>query len=129
MKKIIQTSDALSAVGPYSQAVECGGILFVSGQVPLNPETGKMVAGGIREQTARVLQNMKAILKEAGYGIDQVVKCTCFLSDMSDFKAMNEVYASFFPDDPPARAAFAVKELPLGAMVEIECIGIKNTAG
>jgi len=126
MKRIIQTPDAPAAVGPYSQAVEYDGMLFVSGQVPLDPATGKIVHGGIREQTARVLHNIRAILNKAGYKPCDVIKCTCLLSDMEDFRAMNEEYASFFPDDPPARAAFAVKELPLGALVEIECIAAKK---
>lgn len=125
MKKIISTRKAPAAVGPYSQAVKAGGTLYVSGQVPLDPATGKVVEGDIREQTERSLNNIGAILEEAGYGFADVVKCTCLLSDMANFKAMNEVYASFFPSDPPARAAFAVRELPLGVLVEIECIAVK----
>ena len=122
MKKIIHTRKAPAAVGPYSQAVEINGTLFISGQVPLDPSTGKMVEGGIAEQTARVMENIRAILEEAGYGFDEVVKSTCLLSDMANFKNMNEVYSRYYPEKQPARAAFAVKELPLGALVEIETI-------
>ncbi|MBN2637480.1 MAG: RidA family protein [Bacteroidales bacterium] len=125
MKKIIKTDQAPAAIGPYSQAVEINGMLFISGQVPVNPATGKVVEGGIKEQTAQVLKNIGAILKEAGYDYSNVVKSTCFLSDMADFAAMNEVYASVYKENPPARAAFAVKGLPLGAMVEIESIAVK----
>ena len=125
MKKIIQTDKAPAAVGPYSQAVETNGTLYISGQVPLDPATGKVVPGGIREQTLQVMKNIGAILEEAGYGYGDVVKSTCLLSDMSHFAAMNEVYASFYRDDQPARAAFAVRELPLGVLVEIESIAVK----
>jgi 2-iminobutanoate/2-iminopropanoate deaminase len=125
MKKIIQTSKAPAAVGPYSQGVEVGGTLYISGQVPVDPATKKVVEGGISEQTARVLENIGAILDEAGYVYSNVVKCTCLLSDMANFTAMNQVYARYFPENQPARAAFAVKELPLGALVEIEAIAVK----
>lgn len=125
MKKIIQTMKAPAAVGPYSQAVEMNNILFVSGQVPLDPETGTIVEGGISEQTRQALQNTGRILEAAGYGFEHVVKSTCLLSDMANFKAMNEVYASFYPENQPARAAFAVKELPLGVLIEIESIAMK----
>ncbi len=126
MKKIIHTDKAPAAVGPYSQAVEANGFLFISGQVPINPATGKVVEGGITEQTRQVMENIKAILEEAGYGFQQVVKSTCFLSDMANFKAMNEVYAEYYKTEQPARAAFAVKELPLGVMVEIETIAVRG---
>ena len=125
MKKIIHTKKAPAAVGPYSQAVEANGILFISGQIPMDPETGKIVDGGITEQTQQVMKNIRAILDEAGYSFSQVVKSTCFLSDMANFKAMNEVYAESYVTDQPARAAFAVKELPLGVLVEIETIAVK----
>ena len=124
MKKIINTTKAPKAIGPYSQAVEMNGMLFISGQVPINPETGKIVEGGITEQTEQVMKNIDAILTEAGYTFDNVVKSTCLLSDMTNFGAMNEVYARYYPYNPPARAAFAVKELPLGVMVEIETMAI-----
>jgi len=125
MKRIISTTAAPGAIGPYSQAVEANGTLYISGQVAIDPATGKMVEGGITEQTARVLNNIKAILLAAGYSPDNVVKSTCLLSDMSDFKAMNEVYAKFYTSDQPARAAFAVKGLPLGALIEIETIAVR----
>ena len=125
MKKIISTSKAPAAVGPYSQAVEMNNTLFVSGQIPINPETGKLIEGDISVQTEQVLRNIAAILEEAGYSFRDVVKSTCLLSDMVNFKAMNEVYGRYYPDNQPARAAFAVKELPLDALIEIETIAMK----
>ncbi|MCY1720013.1 RidA family protein [Prolixibacteraceae bacterium Z1-6] len=125
MKKIIATTNAPAAIGPYSQAVEVNGTLYISGQVPLVPKTMTVVEGGIKEQTLQVMQNIKAILSEAGYLFTDVVKSTCLLSDMANFKAMNEVYGEFYKENPPARAAFAVKELPLGVLVEIETIAVK----
>jgi 2-iminobutanoate/2-iminopropanoate deaminase len=125
MKRIISTPDAPTAIGPYSQAVEVNGTLYVSGQIPINPQTGKVVEGGITEQTQQVMKNIGAILIAAGYSYSDVVKSTCFLSDMANFKAMNEVYGSYYTTNPPARAAFAVKELPLGVLVEIETIAVK----
>jgi 2-iminobutanoate/2-iminopropanoate deaminase len=125
MKKIHQTDKAPKAIGPYSQAVEINGTLFISGQVPVNPETGK-IPEGIEAQTKQVMKNIGAILEEAGYTFDDVIKSTCLLSDMANFKAMNEVYGSYYAQNPPARAAFAVKELPLGALVEIETIAVKS---
>ena len=125
MKKIINTSKAPAALGPYSQAVEANGTLYISGQVPVDPETGKVVEGGISEQTEQVMKNIGAILKEAGYTYENVVKSTCLLSDMNNFAAMNEVYGKYYPDNPPARAAFGVVKLPLGVMIEIETIAVK----
>jgi len=125
MKKIIATPNAQQAIGPYSQAVEVNNTLHISGQVPLDPETMKVVEGGIKEQTRQVMKNIGAILEVAGYSYSNVVKSTCLLSDMANFKAMNEVYGEFYEKDPPARAAFAVKELPLGVLVEIETIAVK----
>ena len=125
MKKIISTSKAPSAIGPYSQAVEANGMLFISGQIPIVPDTGKIIEGSIKEQTQQVFRNIEAILNEAGYSFKDVVKSTCLLSDIADFKAMNEVYSGYFPDNKPARAAFAVKSLPMGALIEIESIAIK----
>lgn len=122
MKKIITTKEAPSAIGPYSQAVEINGLLFISGQIPINPETGKLIDGNIAEQTEQVLKNIGAILTRAGYSYNDVVKSTCMLASMSDFKEMNEVYARYYTDNQPARAAFAVKELPLGSLIEIETI-------
>ena len=125
MKKIIHTEKAPAAVGPYSQAVETNGTLYVSGQIPIDPATGKIVTGGIAEQSHQVMKNIGAILEEAGYSYLDVVKSTCLLSDMKNFSGMNEVYAAYYPVDQPARAAFAVKELPLGVLVEIESIAVK----
>lgn len=125
MKRIISTTAAPGAIGPYSQAVEANGMLYISGQVAIDPATGKLVEGGITEQTTQALKNIKAILLAAGYSLYDVVKSTCLLSDMSDFKAMNEVYAQFYTSDQPARAAFAVKALPLGALIEIETVAVK----
>ncbi|HAQ64713.1 MAG TPA: reactive intermediate/imine deaminase [Bacteroidales bacterium] len=125
MKKIIHTPNAPKAVGPYSQAVEANRMLFVSGQIPIDPAIGKVIEGGIREQTLQVMKNIDAILAEAGLEFKNVVKCTCLLSDMENFAAMNEVYGSFFQENPPARAAFGVVKLPLGALVEIECIAAR----
>ncbi len=126
MKKIIHTSNAPEAVGPYSQAVEINGTLYVSGQIPIDPSTGKITDGGIREQTEQVMKNIAAVLKEAGYEFSDVVKSTCLLSDMENFKPMNEVYASYYKNDPPARAAYGVCKLPLGVLVEIETIAVKS---
>ncbi len=121
MKKCIKTDKAPKAIGPYNQAVAANGFLFVSGQLPVNPETGK-IPEGIAAQSEQVLKNIGAILDAAGSDFSKVVKCTCFLSDMDNFKAMNEVYAKYFDRNPPARAAFGVARLPLDVMVEIECI-------
>ena len=125
MKKVIQTEHAPKAIGPYSQAIEINGILYISGQIPINPETGKVVEGGIIEQTEQVMKNIGQILKASGYSFSDVVKSTCLLSDMSNFKPMNEIYGKYYVENPPARAAFAVKELPMGVFVEIETIAIK----
>jgi len=127
MKKIIKSSRAPAAIGPYSQAVEANGMLFISGQVAIDPDTGKVVKGGITEQTEQVMKNIEAILKEAGYAFSDVIKSTCLLSDMKDFAAMNAVYGKYYPENQPARAAFAVKELPLGVLVEIETIAAKKS--
>jgi 2-iminobutanoate/2-iminopropanoate deaminase len=125
MRKIINTLNAPAAIGPYSQAIEINNTLYISGQLPIDPSIGKMVEGDIVVQTEQVLKNIGAILEAAGYSYADVVKSTCLLSDMANFKAMNEVYASYYATDAPARAAFAVKELPLGALVEIETIAAK----
>lgn len=124
MKKVIHTDNAPKAVGPYSQAIEANGMLFISGQIPVDPATGKMPEG-IEAQTEQVMKNIAAILKEAGYTFDNVIKSTCLLSDIAFFKPMNEVYSKYYTSNPPARAAFAVKDLPLGALVEIETIAAK----
>ena len=125
MKRIIETANAPKAIGPYSQAVEIDGTLYISGQVPLDPETMKVVDGGIKEQTLQVMKNIGAILDAAGYSFQDVVKSTCLLSDMKNFSAMNEIYGSFYPQNSPARAAFAVKDLPLGVLIEIETVAAK----
>ncbi len=125
MKKVIHTTNAPAAIGPYSQAIEANGMLFISGQIPVNPATG-VVPEGITAQTEQVMANIAAILKEAGYSFDEVVKTTCLLSDIANFAAMNEVYAKSFTSNPPARAAFAVRDLPKGVMVEIEVIAVKS---
>ena len=125
MKKVIHTSQAPAALGPYSQAIEANGMLFVSGQVPMDPSTGKVVEGGVIEQTEQVMKNIGAILEEAGYSFSDVVKSTCLLSDMTNFADMNGVYGKYYPESPPARAAFAVRDLPLGVMIEIETIAVK----
>jgi 2-iminobutanoate/2-iminopropanoate deaminase len=125
MKHVISTSKAPSAIGPYSQAMEANGILYISGQLGLVPETGKLAEGGITAQCEQVMKNIDAILREAGYSFKDVVKSTCMLSDIANFKAMNEVYGKYYTENKPARAAFAVKDLPLGALIEIETIAIK----
>lgn len=125
MKKIINTPNAPNAIGPYSQAVEANGMLFISGQIPMDPNTGKIVEGGVREQTEQVMKNIEAILSEAGYSLNDVIKSTCLLNDMDNFATMNEVYGKYYPQDPPARAAYGVVKLPLGVMVEIETIAAK----
>ena len=126
MKKIIATTNAPGAVGPYSQAVDCGAFLITSGQVPFDPATGEFVPGGIAEQTRQSLTNVKAILEAAGLTMDHVVKTTVFLQDMGDFAAMNAVYAEFFTEgNYPARSAVEVAKLPKGALVEIEAICLK----
>lgn len=125
MKKIIHTDKAPKAVGPYSQAVETNGMLFVSGQIPIVPETGQVIEGGIAEQTEQVLKNMGAILAEAGLTYANVVKTTCLLSNMDNFAPMNQVYAKYFTEQMPARAAYGVVKLPLGVLVEIECIAAR----
>ena len=122
----IKTSNAPAAIGPYSQAIDSGaGLVFVSGQLPIDPATGSFPEGGVKEQTKQSLLNASTILREAGLGLGNVVKTTVFLADMGDFAAMNEVYSEFFSAPFPARSAVAVKALPKGALVEIECIAAK----
>lgn len=125
MKKVITTPHAPGAIGPYSQAIETNGMLFISGQIPLDPATGKLTEGGIAEQTEQVMKNIGAILEAAGYDFSHVVKSTCLLSDMDNFAAMNAVYGRYYPENPPARAAYGVVRLPLGALVEIETIAAR----
>ena len=123
MKKVISTSQAPAAIGPYSQAIKVGNLLFVSGQIPTSPATGSIVSGDIREQTRQALNNIKAIFEEAGLTINDVVKTTVFLTNMEDFSDMNAIYAEFFSEPYPARSAVAVKTLRQGALIEIEAIG------
>jgi 2-iminobutanoate/2-iminopropanoate deaminase len=119
----VETKNAPAAVGPYSQGTHVNGFIFVSGQLPVDPGTGQMVTRDIKTQTARVIDNIEAILQEAGSSLNRVVRCDVFLTDMNEFKAMNEVYASKFPGDiKPARQAFQVVRLPLDAMIEVSCI-------
>ena len=124
MRVRVQTEHAPAAIGPYSQAIKAGGFVFVSGQIPIDPQTGEFVSGGVAEQTERVLKNLSAILEASGSSLGQVVKTTVFLADMKDFGAMNEVYARFFTADPPARATVAAAGLPRDARVEIEAVAL-----
>ena len=124
MKEIILTENAPSAIGPYSQAVKTGNMVFVSGQIPIVPATGEFVSNDVSEQTEQVLKNMSAVLEAAGSGLNNVVKTTVFLADMNDFGAMNEVYGKYFSDNKPARATVQAARLPRDARVEIECIAI-----
>ena len=120
--KVISTKKAPAAIGPYSQAIQVGNLVYTSGQIPINPSTGAFVEGGIKEQTRQSLTNVKAILEEAGLSMSNVVKTTVFMADMGDFAEMNAVYAEFFSEPYPARSAVAVKTLPKGALVEIEVV-------
>ena len=122
MKKVISTTKAPAAIGPYSQAIKVGNLVYTSGQIPIDPATGVFVAGGIKEQTRQSLLNVKNILEEAGLTMSDVVKTTVFMADMNDFADMNAVYAEFFAEPYPARSAVAVMTLPKGALVEIEVI-------
>ena len=124
MKEIIQTDQAPKAIGPYSQAIRINGFVFASGQIPIDPETGRFVAGGIAEQTQQVIKNLSRVLEAAGSGLDKVVKTTVFLADMEEFAAMNEVYGKFFSAEPPARATVEAARLPRDARVEIEAIAL-----
>lgn len=122
MKEIISTENAPGAIGPYSQAIKTGGMIFCSGQIPIDPATGEFVSDSVAEQTEQVLKNLNAVLEAAGAGLNNVVKTTVFLADMNDFVAMNEVYARFFRENKPARATVQAARLPRDAKVEIECI-------
>lgn len=123
--KVINTENAPKAIGPYSQAILAGNTLYISGQLPVDPATGKVVEGGVKEQTEQALKNIQSILKEAGFCLTDVVKSTCLLSSMDDFSGMNEVYAKYYVANPPARVAYAVQKLPLGVLVEIDAIAVK----
>jgi 2-iminobutanoate/2-iminopropanoate deaminase len=124
VREIIATDRAPRAIGPYSQAVRAGNLVFASGQIPIDPATGEFVAGGIAEQTEQVLRNLSAVLEAARSGLSQIVKTTVFLADMNDFTAMNEVYGRFFGENPPARATVQAARLPRDAKVEIEAIAV-----
>lgn len=121
-KKIINTSNAPAPIGPYSQAVASNGVLYVSGQIPLDPTTMELISSGIKDETHRVMQSLKTILEEAGISFDNVVKCSIFVADMGDFGTINEVYGSYFGDNPPARETVEVSTLPKNVNVEISCI-------
>jgi 2-iminobutanoate/2-iminopropanoate deaminase len=124
VKEIIQTEEAPQAIGPYSQAIRANGLVFASGQIPINPETGQFVAGGIAEQTEQAIKNLSRVLEAAGSALNKVVKTTVFLADMGEFAAMNEVYGRFFKEEPPARATVEAARLPRDARVEIEAIAL-----
>ena len=124
VRQIIQTDNAPRAIGPYSQAVVAGGFVFASGQIPLDPQTGELVAGGVAEQTEQVIRNLTAVMEAAGTSLERVVKTTVFLADMNDFAAMNEVYGRYFSEKPPARATVEAARLPRDARVEIEVIAL-----
>jgi 2-iminobutanoate/2-iminopropanoate deaminase len=123
-KKVIQTERAPKAIGPYSQAIQAGNLLFISGQIPIDPATGELLKGEIRQQTARVLDNIKGILESQGLGTEDVVKVTIFLKDMGNFNQVNEVYVTYFPSFPPARSTVEVARLPRDAEIEIEAIAL-----
>ena len=125
MKKVILSSKAPAPIGPYSQAIEANGTLYVSGQIPIDPATGEVVAGGIEPQAKQVMQSLKAILEEAGYTFDQVVKTTILLDDLGNFAKVNEIYGSYFGEGAPARETYQVPKLPKGVAVEISCIAVK----
>ena len=126
MKKVISTPNAPAAIGPYSQAIQVGNLIYTSGQIPIDPATGQFVEGGIKEQTRQSLSNIQAILQEAGSTMASVVKTTVFMADMADFADMNSIYAEFFTEPYPARSAVAVKTLPKNALVEIEVVAEKE---
>jgi 2-iminobutanoate/2-iminopropanoate deaminase len=123
-KKVIQTEKAPKAIGPYSQAIQAGNFLFLSGQIPIDPKTGELVKGDIRKQTQQVLENIKGILESQGLGMENVVKSTIFLKDIANFNQVNEVYATYFPSSPPARSTVEVAKLPRDADIEIEALAI-----
>lgn len=124
MKSVVFSADAPAAIGPYSQAIKAGNVLYLSGQIGMNPATGELVSDDVREQTARALQNMKAVLAAVGATAENVVKTTVFLTDMADFQAVNSVYAETFSSDAPARSCVAVAALPKGAKVEVEAVAV-----
>ena len=126
IKEVLHTELAPAAVGPYSQAVASNNIIFTSGQIPINPKTGKIEAATIEEQTEQVMKNLHYVLAQGGVAFDRVIKTTCFLADMNDFVAFNGVYAKYFPENPPARSCVQVAALPMGAKVEVEVIAVQG---
>lgn len=127
MKNVISTNNAPSAIGPYSQGIDTGNLVFTSGQLPLNPENGQLISDSIANATKQSLENVKAILTEAGTSLDKVIKTTVLLKDLADFTAMNEVYSTYFPSECPARSCFQVAKLPMDAIIEIEVIAQKSS--
>jgi len=122
MRRVIRSEEAPAAIGPYSQAIESGGLIWVSGQIPLDPGTGEMVGGGIEEQAHRALTNLRAVVEAGGSGLDRALRVTVYLADMADFGAFNTVYAEYFPSDPPARVCFEASALPKGARLEVDAV-------
>jgi 2-iminobutanoate/2-iminopropanoate deaminase len=125
-RNAIKTKAAPAAIGPYSQAIKAGGFVFTAGQIPLDPETMQLVPGGIKEQTERVMQNLEAVLTAAGSSFDRVVRTTCYLADLADFPLFNEIYGSRFGSESPGRSTVQVAKLPLGALVEVDCIALTD---
>lgn len=124
MREEVRTEKAPQPIGPYAQAIRVGNLVFTSGQIPLDPETGQLVSGGIEQQTQRVLENLKAVLEAAGTSLERVVRTTCFLANLDDFPAFNQVYARYFGEHPPARTTVQAARLPAGALVEVDCIAV-----
>ncbi|MCM8901562.1 RidA family protein [Caldicoprobacter algeriensis] len=125
MHKAVHTDKAPAAIGPYSQAIDTGALIYTSGQIPIDPSTGQVVSGGIKEQTAQVLENLKNVLEAAGSSMEKVIKTTVFMKDLSDFSAMNEVYAKYFSEPYPARSCVEVNRLPKDVLIEIEAVALK----
>ena len=125
MKNVVFSPEAPAAVGPYSHAIDCGNMVFLSGQVPLVPETGLIAEGGIEGQARQMFENIKAVLSSCGLGFENVVKTTVFMTDLNDFATLNAIYAEYFPENPPARSCVQVAALPKGALVETECIAVR----
>jgi 2-iminobutanoate/2-iminopropanoate deaminase len=126
VRQIVSTENAPAAVGPYSQGIATDGLVFTAGQIPINPATGKVEAESIEDQTRQALENLEAVLRASGSGLDRAVKLTVFMTDLGQFQQMNGVYAEFFPENPPARSAFQVVALPLGVQIEIEAIALRG---
>lgn len=125
MKKVINTINAPKAIGPYNQAIEVNDTIYVAGQIGMIPKNGVIAEGGIKAQTRQTLDNIRAILNEAGYTFEDIVKCTCFLTDFNEYKEFNQVYSEYFSDDAPARSTFGISALPIGVKIKIDCIAVK----